>query len=42
MSKHLLLAFGALLLASAPTASAQNLTEAQARASSHLGTASST
>jgi ketosteroid isomerase-like protein len=32
MSKHLLLAFGALLLASASTASAQNLTEAQARA----------
>ena len=32
MSKHILLAFGALLLASAPTASAQNLTEAQARA----------
>jgi ketosteroid isomerase-like protein len=32
MSKRLLLAFGALLLASASTASAQNLTEAQARA----------
>ena len=32
MSKHLLLAFGALLLASASTASAQNITEAQARA----------
>jgi predicted ester cyclase len=32
MLKHLLLAFGALLLASASTASAQNLTEAQARA----------
>jgi ketosteroid isomerase-like protein len=32
MSKHLLLAFGGLLLASAPTASAQNITEAQARA----------
>ena len=32
MSKHLLLALGALLLASASTASAQNLTEAQARA----------
>src|SRR5213083_2503107 len=32
MSKHLLLAFGALLLAGASTASAQNLTEAQARA----------
>jgi predicted ester cyclase len=31
MLKHLLLAFGALLLASASTASAQNLTEAQAR-----------
>ena len=31
MSKHLLLAFGALLLASASTASAQNITEAQAR-----------
>jgi ketosteroid isomerase-like protein len=32
MSKHLLLAFGGLLLACASTASAQNLTEAQARA----------
>ena len=32
MSKHLLLAFGALLLVSASTASAQNITEAQARA----------
>ena len=32
MWKHLLLAFGALLLASASTASAQNLTETQARA----------
>src|SRR5258705_8511688 len=32
MSKHLPLAFGAFLLASASTASAQNLTEAQARA----------
>jgi ketosteroid isomerase-like protein len=32
MSKHLLLAFGAFLLANASTASAQNLTEAQARA----------
>src|SRR6267142_1142814 len=31
MSKRLLLAFGALLVASASTASAQNLTEAQAR-----------
>jgi hypothetical protein len=32
MSNRLLFAFGALLLASASTASAQNLTEAQARA----------
>ena len=32
MSKHVLLAFAALLLANVPTASAQNLTEAQARA----------
>ena len=32
MSKHLLLALVALLLAGASTASAQNLTEAQARA----------
>jgi ketosteroid isomerase-like protein len=32
MSKHLLLAVGALALVGAPTASAQNLTEAQARA----------
>jgi predicted ester cyclase len=32
MSKHILLAFGALLLASASSASAQNLTEVQARA----------
>ena len=32
MSKHLLLAFGALLLASASTASAQSLSGAQARA----------
>ena len=32
MSKHVLLAFAALLLAGASTASAQNLTESQARA----------
>ena len=32
MSKHVLLAFATLLLANVPSASAQNLTEAQARA----------
>jgi hypothetical protein len=32
MSKHVLLAFATLLLANVPTASSQNLTEAQARA----------